>query len=162
MTQHRPILRTLIAAERRKLDELARRIEDTKDLETQADLVKYFCVRVVGFLERTCQEAGSSVVHRMAGAQAARFASSHLRKSFNPKPGRITEFAARFDVDWSQRLETFLVDDERGTRLGALVGIRNAIAHGKDQGIGSQNAFAYRALVDELVDELAAHFEPST
>jgi len=57
-------------------------------------------------------------------------------------------------------LEALLAKDELGQSINALLGIRNDIAHGKNQGISRVGAFEYYLAADAIVDFFLERFEP--
>ncbi len=121
---------------------------------------RYLCVRVSGFLEQTLLSLGRSACEQMSGGIGLDFALSWLERAPNPSSREIVRFVGRFSHRWATELEKILSTDQRSDRLNALVGIRNDIAHGKNQGVSAVQAFGYYELVVELVDWIADRLEP--
>ncbi len=158
--RYAPIGRKAVANLRRDLDSLITRAESQDDLELRADLAKYACLRLAGFLEQALLSCGRSVVAAESRGRAASFADSHLDKSFNPRRDAITAFVGRFDTGWQEQVELFLGESERGQTINALVGIRNQIAHGANQGISIERVKEYRSVVTLLLDCIVDLFDP--
>ena len=152
--------KTTIAKMRKSLDEIFDRADKSEELQLRNDLAKYACMRLTGFLEQALVELGRECVKNRSGGAARSYSLSYLEKSFNPKRDAILRFIGRFDSAWRNEIEVLLDEDERGNSLSSLVGIRNQIAHGKDQGISIDRLRDYRKVVDFTVDHLIARFAP--
>ena len=155
-----PILgRSEIQRLQRSLDDVfARADSDEHDLEVRGDLARYACLRLAGFLEQTLLSLGRHCAGKMSGGQAQAFAMSHLRKSFNPSSEAILKFIGRFDVKWRAELEDLFGTDELGQTISAVVGIRNELAHGKDQSVSIGRLREYRKKIDQVVGFLLEKF----
>lgn len=55
-------------------------------------------------------------------------------------------------VDWRAELDELFDEDERRQTISAVVGIRNQIAHGENQGVSIRRLHDYRRSVDRIVD----------
>lgn len=160
MTRYLPQTRTEIARLRKGLDDEIARAEAQVDLEIRADLARYCCLRVTGFLEQALLVLGIEHLRRLASGTPQNFGLSFLDKSNNPTAEAVLKYVGRFDATWRTELEAHLADDERGQDLNALVGTRNQIAHGRSQGISIQRVKEHRANVDVLIDFLLDRFDP--
>lgn len=160
MATYRPAVRTEIERQRKFLDELFARAEEATELELRADLAKYACLRLTGFLEQSVMSLGIELVRQSSGSSTQAFALSHLEKSFNPNADALLKFVARFNKTWRDELSDILNIDEKSQDLNALVGSRNQIAHGKNQGISIQRVREYRDTVDGVIDHLLNKFVP--
>jgi hypothetical protein len=132
---YKPVARTEVARQRRELDQLIGRAEAVQELDLRADLAKFACTRVTGFLEQALLTMGIDLIRRLSSGVPQTFALSHLDRSFNPASEAILLFVGRFHPTWRAELEELLREDEQAQTLNALVGARNQIAHGKNQGI---------------------------
>lgn len=147
---------------RQDIDGLFQRCDELDpEAEVAADVTRYICVRVCGYLERALTEVARSHCEGSSGGPVRLFALSWLERSPNPRREELLHFVGRFDRAWAQELEALLEDDERGNRVNALLGIRNDIAHGKNQGVSREGAREYFQVVDELVRWLLTKFEPT-
>lgn len=146
---------------RRSLDEVFERADDKElEIEVRADLAKFACMRLTGFLEQSLVSLGRHCAAEMSGGQVRSFAESHLERTFNPNSDAILKFIGRFDSRWRADLEELLQEQERGQTLSAVVGIRNQIAHGMNQGVSIERLREYRKAVDDTVDFLLDRFAP--
>jgi hypothetical protein len=89
------------------------------------------------------------------------FSLSWLDKPGNPRAKNLLRLTGRFSSRWRGELDDLLKADERGVRVNSLVGIRNDIAHGKNQGVSRAQAFEYYELVDEVIDFFLERFDPT-
>ncbi len=158
--RYAPIARNAVEKLRRDLHDLIARAEAQTDLEVRADLAKYACLRLAGSLEQALLSCGRAVVAAESRGRAASFADSYLDKSFNPKSDAIKAFVGRFDAGWLQQVETLLKESEREQTINALVGIRNQIAHGGNQGISIERVKEYERVVMLLLDCIVDLFDP--
>jgi hypothetical protein len=161
MAAYLPQARTEIARLRKSLDDLFERADKQDDLEVQADMAKYCCLRLTGFLEQSLLIIGIELIRQKSSGRPQDFALSFLDKSFNPSPGAILTYVNRFSSTWKEEVDSLLKQDERATELAALVGTRNLIAHGKNQGIGMKRVREHRTNVDDLIDHLLDLFHPN-
>lgn len=128
--------------------------------EVAGDVNRYLCVRVCGFTEQFLIATGRAACERTSGGVGRSFALSWLDRSFNPSAANIETFLRRFSPGWADDLRVFLSDEERSSRLNALVGIRNDIAHGKNQGVSPTQVWDYFALVLEVSEWIADRLDP--
>ena len=158
---HKPAGRTEVARLKRQLDALFLRCEALpEEEEITGDLNRYLCVRVSGFLEQALVVAGRSMCEGRAFGEGLRFAHSWLERAPNPRADEIVRLVNRFDAKWGEELERILSDEERYARVNALLGIRNDIAHGKNQGVSRRQVWEYYKLAEEIVDWILDRFEP--
>jgi hypothetical protein len=158
--RHRTSARTQVLRLRRQVEELINRVERVDEAdELAADLSRYICVRTVGFLEQSITLCGRSIVSEAWGA-SQRFGLSWLNTTFNPRTDAIVKFVHRFDERWAAEIETYLAENENGQKVNALIGIRNDIAHGRNQGVSRLRALEYFETVSDLVDQILDRFEP--
>jgi hypothetical protein len=162
MSRYRQSARAEIQRLKRQLETLFLRVEGLEEQdEISGDLHRYLCVRVSGFLEQALVAAARSLCESRSGAHGLRFALSWLERAPNPRADEIIKLVARFDASWADQLRTLFSDDERGTRVNSLLGIRNDIAHGKNQGVTRRQAWEYFKLTEEIVEWILERFEPS-
>lgn len=115
--------------------------------EVAGDINRYLCIRVAGFLEQSLLASGRCVSESMAFSLGQTWALSWLERGPNPSRREVEKFVGRFSSAWGGEIATYLDVDQRGQRLNALVGIRNDIAHGKNQGVSAAQAFGYYTVV---------------
>lgn len=159
--KYNPGSRPEIARLRLKLTKLEKRCSevDPSD-EIAGDLSRYFCVRVAGFLEQAVASISRATCERTSGGPALAFGLSWLERVPNMRSGELTKHVHRFGPSYSEPFTKYLLADERGERINALMGIRNQIAHGKDQGVSLRQALDYYRVVNEVVDWLLEHLDP--
>lgn len=146
---------------RRDLNELferAHRLDEADELT--ADISRYICVRLSGYLEQSLAFCGRSLCAQKSWGEGLHFTLSWLKKTPNPRSDEIIKFVQRFSEAWAAELAQLLAEEERGQSVNALLGIRNDVAHGKSQGVSRERALEYYAVADRIVDFLLDRFEP--
>ncbi|MFD7213131.1 HEPN domain-containing protein [Streptomyces cyaneofuscatus] len=129
-----------------------------EDLEVASDLGRYLCVRVSGFLEQATQVILRDYCSRNSWGEVQAFAHSWLDRMPNLSADALIKLVKRFNNSWASELEEMLSKEERRASLNALIGIRNDVAHGKQQGMSRNQAWEYYELADEIVDWLLGRF----
>lgn len=161
-SRYRPSGRAEIARLRKDLDALVTRANAADaGSEEEADLNRYACVRLSGFLERSIASCMRALVERESFARGQTFALSWTERSPNPRADEILKLVRRFDGGWADELEQYLAEDERGSRVNSLLGIRNDVAHGRNQGVSRIRLLEYHNLVSDLVEWLLHRFDPT-
>lgn len=158
---YKPTGRSEIARLEKHVNDLFDRVEPVKpEDQLKGDLNRYIAVRVSGYLEQAVVALARSACSTGAFGETQRFSLSWLDRAPNPSSRELVRLANRFSVVWAEDLERFLGEEERGSRLNALIGIRNDIAHGKNQGVSLQQARDYFGLARDVVAWLAERLEP--
>lgn len=161
VSRYRTSARAEINRLKRSLEDLYLRCDQLDSgSEISGDMNRYMCVRVSGFLEQSLLAAARSLCEARSSREALRFSLSWLERAPNPRSDEIVKLVNRFDSAWSQQLRDLLSEDERQTRVNSLLGIRNDIAHGKNQGVSKTQVWEYYQLAVELVDWVLDRFEP--
>ena len=143
----------------RQTFERARR-QDVAD-ETRADLARFLCVRVSGFVERAVVELLSAYAEDLASPQIAAFVQSELRYTTNLGATKLLDLLGAFDGAWRVDLEAFFSKDpEAKDALDAVVAKRHRIAHGFDDGVGLVAVGEWFAAVDRLVVQVEGVVDP--
>lgn len=111
-------------------------------------------VRSCGYLEQTINVCARGYVQSKSGGFVRSFSLSWLSKTTNPPPDALLLLAGRFDEDLRQELAALLNKDDRllADALHALVGIRNRIAHGENEGIQRERSLHLLATSETLAD----------
>lgn len=123
------------------------------EFEVQADLARYLCIRVCGFIDLAVSHLFEAYVIRHAPPKLMRFVTSSLGRQQNLKANRLLEITANFDLQWEKDLAEFLTD-ERTDALNSLVENRNQIAHGRSTGITHIRVRRYYTPVIEVIEFL--------
>jgi hypothetical protein len=158
----RPSGQTEVKRLRQQLDETFLRAdqETSPGTDLEGDINRYLCIRISGFLEQAVGSCCRALVEVQARENAVTYALSHLDKAPNPRAERLVQLVRRFSSEWADELDNFLSAEERRSRVNALMGIRNDVAHGKNQGVSRRQAYEYYSLVDEVVDWFLQRFDP--
>ncbi|CAI7974122.1 HEPN_RiboL-PSP domain-containing protein [Frankia sp. Hr75.2] len=162
--QHSTGARPKVQRIKESLDELYLRADprNISDPELAGDLSRYLCVRVSGFLEQAVVLILREYCSRNSWGSVQAFAHSWLDKAPNMNSQALVKLVRRFDPSWADDLIDFLADDERYSSLNALVGIRNDIAHGRDQSLSRENVWNYLRVTEEIIEWLLVRLEPGT
>lgn len=147
-----------------ELDELYIRADPrtVSDPEVAGDLARYLCVRVSGYLEQATTIILRSHCVKNSWGDVQQFAMSWLDRMPNLSSVVLVNLVRRFNKQAADDLEEFLSVEERGSGLNALIGLRNDIAHGKQQGMSREQAWNYFELVELIVEWLLERFDPVT
>jgi len=132
---------------------------DIEDLELASDLARYLCIRVSGYLEQSTGVILKDFCEKNSWGAVQSFAHSWLDRSPNLSVDALVRLVGRFDAGLSRELEKFLAVNERGGRLNSLIGIRNDVSHGRNQGISRGQAWSYFETAEEIVEWLLDHFD---
>lgn len=165
MSAYRPVGRAHVARLERDLRELYERYLQLLKNEgvaplIAADMSKYVCVRITGFIEQSTLSLARAHCSSRSAATVISFVESWLDRSQNPKRGPLIAFASRFDGTWGKELdEVFEILDPSGT-FDSLVQTRNDISHGLATGIGKDSLDRYLDLAVEIVEWFVGHFDP--
>lgn len=161
MGSYQPIARTETARQRKALETLrAFCLDKELDFEVRAQLGQLLIVRAAGFLEDAMSACARCAVVRLANAEARAFGLSWCTRLPNPKADPMCKWVARFSSKWEQELRALLDTEERSASLNSLVGLRNRLAHGKQQSVSPAQAAEYCDLAIELVEWLVNRFDP--
>jgi hypothetical protein len=99
---------------RQQLDAtFARSAAASHDAELQADLARYLCVLVSGFLEQAVVELLLEHTRNRAAPTVHQHVEASLRRFANPKARRLVHLLGSFHPDWRRDFETFLVDERK-------------------------------------------------
>lgn len=144
------------------LDELYVRADPRgfDDPEIAADLGRYLCVRVSGFLEQATSIILREYCEKNSWGDVQQFSLSWLDRMPNLSHDILVKMVSRFNKNISRDLEEFLLKEERKSRINALIGIRNDVAHGKQQGMSRQQAWEYYEVADLVIEWLLDRFDP--
>jgi hypothetical protein len=127
--------------------------------ELRAELAKYLCVLVSGFLEVSCKEILVAFARKRCAPDTLRFVSSRLDWFRSPKTGNIADLLASFDPGGADRWRTSL-GDEASDALDSIVSNRHQIAHGYSVGLSLSVLDAYRRRAETAIKLLEKHFPP--
>ncbi|MFI7594583.1 HEPN domain-containing protein [Micromonospora sp. NPDC049359] len=128
------------------------------DPELAADLGQYLCLRVSGYLEQATAVILRDFCSKNSWGFVQQFANSWLDRMPNLSSDALLKMVRRFDGSWADELEAFLAVEERRNSLNSLVGIRNGVAHGKQQGLSRKQAWEYFEVAEAIIEWLLDRF----
>jgi hypothetical protein len=162
-TRHSTEARWEIGRLKNQLDELYIRADprEISDPEIAGDLARYLCIRVSGYLEQATAIILRDHCAKNSWGMVQQFAVSWLDRTPNLSKDALVKLVRRFNNQTADELDEFLSVEERGSGLNALIGLRNNIAHGRQQGMSREQAWDYFALVELIIEWLLAKFDPS-
>lgn len=131
--------------------------------DSNAALSRFLIVRSCGYLEQVTLEVCRGYVAGKSGGPVRAFARSWLERHRNPTPENLEELVGRFDSLFLDEFQQFLDDKDQRLRreLHFLVDRRNRIAHGLNEGIGSQKAAVLKEVACEVADWFVLRFNPN-
>ncbi|MCW2993826.1 MAG: hypothetical protein JWQ18_1321 [Conexibacter sp.] len=126
----------------------------TESPELQADLARYACVLVAGYVEQSVKSIFGEFVRTRASTEVHRYAERRLARVRNLNANDLAALAGDFNPAWRVSLDLVL-QDERKAALDSVVANRNVIAHGRSVGIGIVQIGTYHGQVKNVIKELA-------
>jgi len=132
---------------------------EISDPELASDLARYLCIRVSGFLEQATSIILKDFCEKNSWGLVQSFAHSWLEKSPNLSAEALCNLVRRFGKELGLELENFLATNELGTQLNSLIGIRNDVAHGRNQGISREQAWTYYETAQQIIEWLLEKFD---
>lgn len=148
----------------RELDRLADAVMDgdERELNEQMWLSRFLVVRACGYLEQCVHMVVSDHVQVNSWGTVRSFAISWMPKSRTPSAENLTEVLGRLDATLQEEFETLLADNdgELRQRLALLVGRRHQIAHGQNEGMGTQSALELYRTAKVISDWFVRRFAP--
>ncbi len=165
MSPHKPVGRTEVARLEKALHDLLDRYEEfvrdpTSALELRVDLAKFVCVRVCGYVEQSLVALATSHSESKSAPTVARFATSWLSRTQNPRRETLVEFARRFDHAWGDELNLLFDTIDPTETFNSLVQTRNDIAHGLSTGIGQDTLIRHFSLAVDVVSWFTNKLDP--
>jgi hypothetical protein len=136
----------------------ARAPDHNADFELQADFAKYLCVLASGYLESALCVLVLEYCKARCAPEVAAYVERQLGPWTNPKAEKIVELLGTFSQSWRDDLSTYLVD-ERKDSVNSLVALRHKIAHGESVGTSLSQIRKHYAVVNEVIDHVAAMVE---
>lgn len=156
-----------IADSKAKLDAVfkrAKQLEDsanTVSLETRADMARYLCVLVSGYLERAVAEMLMQHSRNVGGPTLQRFVERSTGNFTNAKCKKLMALFESFDPAWKLELEKILIDEVKDA-VDSVVSIRHLIAHGRSVGITYARMTAYYKHINVVVDYIINMCDPKS
>lgn len=150
----------------KQLDLIADAVRDDsqRSVDDQIWLTRFLVVRACGYLEQVAHETIVAHLEYASYGRARSFAMSWLERSRNPTAENLLGMLARMDPRMRDELEGLLKDDDNRLmrEVGELVGKRNQIAHGANEGIGSRRALELVQCAKDLADWFILRLDPYT
>ena len=148
----------------RQLDQLtdAVRSSGARTDDEQIWLTRFLVIRACGYLEQVVHETAVGHLLARTGGTGQSFALSWLAQSRNPTPESLVDLVGRFDSGLQTELLDLLDADAGAMRreLGLLLARRHRIAHGLNDGLGTQKALALVQLAKDLADWFIREMNP--
>lgn len=149
----------------KQLDMLAAAVDAAgdRDVDDQIWLTRFLVVRTCGYLEQVVHQTVTEHVWSGSGGTARSFAISWLERSKNPSLEYLFRTVGRIDQKLREDLEEFLDEDNGRLReqVGLLVGRRNSIAHGHNEGMSSRNALQLVVDAKDVAAWFILNLEPN-
>ncbi len=137
-----------------RLDATFGRCGRVADLETQSDLARYLCVLVSGYLEKAAAELVLEHARRTGGPTLQRYVEKTTKRFANVDAEKLKTLLGKFNGDWRDELDTFIVDDLRDA-VNSIVGLRNSIAHGGSATVTYGRVVDYYNRVEKVIQKVA-------
>lgn len=147
------------------LDDLAASVREPpqqRSDDEQIWLTRFLVVRSCGYLEQVMHRCTVEHLEERSYGTARSYALSWLERSINPSLGNVSTTLGRFDQNLADEFERLLSDDDNELKneLSVLVTKRHAIAHGTNEGLGSQRALALYDVAKRVADWMILRLNP--
>lgn len=126
-----------LVRQQQRLENLFKRTRQAtgEDIEMQSHWAKYLCVLCAGFIENAYSEIYCDFVKRAASEPVAKYATSQISRTQNPKIDKFVEISRAFNVGWAEELEEYIAEEGRKEAINSIMSNRHLIAHGQHSGI---------------------------
>lgn len=144
-----------------QLDELILVADSNRqDIALTGYLTNLLVLRLSGALEYCLGEAIRLHLDRCANPEVAQFVERSTARMMNLDADKIEGLFSKFSDQWAAKVKAYLDKDENRQRLNSLIGTRNVLAHGGSSTVRLAEVYRYKALVEELLDEILAFLDP--
>lgn len=153
--------RSKVAQHKARVDATFERAKgiNASDLELRADMAKYLCVMVSGFLERAVSEMLLEHARKNGSPTLQKFVEDSTRSFTNANCEKLKKILGSFEAMWRSSIELLLVDEVKDA-IDSLVANRHVIAHGGSLGITYSRVLEYYKHVQAVVDKVTDLCDP--
>ena len=152
MTQSWPP-RQLPSLERqlRALSDSVRQRPPSRDDDEQLWLTRFLLIRAVGYLEQVVHESFRGHIEHSSYGTVKSFSISWFERSVNPSVDNLCTLLGRLDGAMRSEFEGFIDEDDGSKRRELMLAVsrRHQIAHGLNEGMGTERTLQ---LVDLLIE----------
>jgi hypothetical protein len=149
----------------KQLDQLVEAVKTPGDrsVDEQVWLTRFLVIRTCGYLEQVVHTTVTDHLWNTCGGTARSFALSWMNKSRNPSLDNLYRIIGRLDDKMLDELETLLESDNGALKeqISSLVGRRNGIAHGLNDGLSSRKALEMVEDAKQVASWFILNLEPS-
>lgn len=121
----------------RGLNSLLEQIRAIDDDYIKAEMSKYFCVRISGYMEATIKELISDYTDKSCPKQVSSYVQSTMKNISSLNAEKTYRLLEKFSTDWSEKFKEE-VSEQCKSSLDAVISNRHNIAHGQ------QNSLSFR------------------
>lgn len=136
---------------------------EERELNEQMWLTRFLVVRACGYLEQCVHLVMDDHLQTNSWGTVRSFAISWMPRSRTPSAENLAEILGRLDAGLQEEFDVLLTenDGELRQRLALLVGRRHQIAHGENEGMGTQAAFDLYRAAKVIADWFVRRFAPN-
>lgn len=164
MSRKKPWPPTRLGLIEKQLDQLAQAVANgnERDVDDQIWLTRFLVIRASGYLEQVVHETVVGHLQETSYGRARSFVMSWLERSRNPSIDNLMKLVGRLDANLQQELGEFLEADGKKLHreISLLVGRRNQIAHGENEGMGSKGALELVTAAKEVAAWFILRLDP--
>lgn len=143
--------RSTIRSHQQRIDAVFQRVSGLdENPELQADLAKYLCVLVAGFIEKSMSDIAKEHAKSNGSPTLQKYVESGVKRFTNANAEKVLQFFGSFSTEWRNDMETFIVD-ERKSALDSIYTMRNNIAHGENVDLTYRRMVDYYAAVKQII-----------
>jgi hypothetical protein len=93
-----------VATHQSRIDAVFGRAAGVTDLETQADMARYLCVLVSGFMEQATRHIYGEYARARSSPHVTRYVEHQLDGFMNANAAKLCQVTGAFDGQWRQDL----------------------------------------------------------
>lgn len=146
-------MRWKLEQQEKKLDALFLMCQKIEDVEQQAFMAKFLCVRASGFVESSFRHLISEYTDGTSPRQIQSYVNKKTKYVTNLNFEKVLELLSSFDNDWKEKF-AHAINDEQKSALNTIVSNRNNIAHGENDSVSYVLMVDYYERVKEVVNLL--------
>lgn len=149
-----------------QLDRLADAVRNNsdRDVDDQIWLTRFLVVRACGYLEQAVHETVVAHLEFHSYGTVKSFTLSWLERSRNPSVDNLLTLLGRLDHNMQSEFQELLAanGNHLAQNLALLVGRRNQIAHGENEGMATQAALTLVDVTKEIASWFILRLDPAT
>lgn len=144
-----------VAGHESRIENVFKHAASVSDPQIQADMARYLCVLVSGFIEQAARHIYREYAVKRSHPNVGRMVERHLEGFTNANATKLCQLAGSFNASWAEELKEYL-EGQRKDAVDSVIANRHNVAHGRDVGLTYVRMRAYYDQVKDVVAYLEA------